>query len=280
MKKFYKILLIISGILAALGIVFVGIGTVKGGKAMIESDLINNRLAAHLDIGDWFDDDDFDDENMSSISRDSVVRIEREKNAIRSLEVKAKYGEVKINQWDEVDFGVENKTNKLEVKYEVIQGVLNISVSGKHGLSHHNGKVNIYIPKDKLDNIDLSIGAGEVECSGMSADHLKIEVGAGEGKIHYSEFGQCDIDVGVGELDIENTTVSGMNVDCGIGEVKAALNNAYTDFDYNLKVGAGEIELGAQTYEGLSNSVKLSNGAGKVMDIDCGMGEVTVKFMK
>lgn len=280
MKKFYKILLIISGILASLGIIFVGIGTVKGGRAIVESDLINNRLAAHLDIGDWFDDDDFaDDGNMIGIGKDDVVRIKKEE--IGSLKVKAKYGEIKIHQWNEANFGIENKTKKLNVKYEIADGVLNISVSKKNGIfNNFTGNINIYIPQDSLDRVEISVGAGELDCSGIVADSLKINVGAGEGKIRNSQFGNCDIEVGLGELDMENTTVNNMNVDCGMGEVKVELNNSYNDFDYTLKVGAGEIELGTEKYEGISNTVNISKNAGKTIDIDCGMGEVTIEFMK
>ena len=273
MKKFFKWLGIISGILAALGIVFVSVGLIRGGKEIVKSDLLNNRLAVQFD--QWFDEED---ENMSSISNGSIMKIDQQQYGIHSLTVRAKYGDINIKQWNETGFGIENKAKRLDVKYEVVDGVLNISVSGKFGITNNSGKINIYIPNEQLSSTELFVGAGELECNGMTADNLKIEVGVGEGKIDYSQFGQCDIDVGVGELDIENTTVNSMNVDCGMGEVKAELNNSYNDFDYTLKVGAGEIELGTQKYEGISNSINLSNQTGRTMDIDCGMGEVSIKF--
>lgn len=279
MKKFVKTLGIICAILTALGIVFVAIGIVNGGRQIVESDFKADKLAVYFNIGHWFDNDEDENMNMSSISRDNIVRIDKEQ--IGSLKVKAKYGEVKINQWNETDFGIENKTKKLDAKYEVIDGVLNISVSGKVGIfNNYSGVINLYIPQDRLNSVDISVGAGELDCSGIVADSLKIDVGAGEGKIKNSEFGKCDIDVGLGKLDIENTIVNEMNVDCGMGEVDCSLNNKYTDFDYTLKVGAGEIKLGSEKYEGISNSVKLSNNAGKTMDIDCGMGEVKVEFQQ
>lgn len=279
MKKFIKTLGFICAILTALGMVFVTIGIINGGRESVKSDLRVDKLAIYFNVDKWFDSDE--DENMISISKDSVVRIEKEKNEVSSLKVKAKYGEVKINQWNETDFGIENKTKKLDVKYEVVDGVLNISVSGKVGIfNNYSGVINLYIPQNKLNSVDISVGAGELDCSGIVADSLKIDVGAGEGKIKNSEFDKCDIDVGLGELDIEDTTVNEMNVDCGMGEVDCSLNNSYTDFDYALKVGAGEIKLGSEKYEGISNSVKLSNNAGRTMDIDCGMGEVAIEFMK
>ena len=68
MKKFFKWLGIISGILAALGIVFVSVGLIRGGKEIVKSDLLNNRLAVQFD--QWFDEED---ENMSSISNGSIM---------------------------------------------------------------------------------------------------------------------------------------------------------------------------------------------------------------
>lgn len=274
MKKMFKILGITCAILAGVGIIFVGIGLANGGKEVVQSDVIDNRLS--FDLAEWFDD--YGDD-MNTINKESTVRLQKNEYEIHSMEVKAKYGEVKISQWNEDGFGIQNNTKSLNIKYEVSDGVLKISVSRRIGISiNHGGEVKVYIPKDKLNNVDLSIGAGEMKCSGIYAENFKIDVGAGEGKIEHSQLGKCNIDVGLGEFDVENTSVNSMNVDCGMGEVKANLDNGYREFDYTLKVGAGEIEVGDEKYEGLSQSVKLSNGTGRNIDVDCGMGEVKIKF--
>ncbi|MCI9617883.1 MAG: DUF4097 domain-containing protein [Eubacterium sp.] len=274
MKKMFKILGITCAILAGVGIIFVGIGLANGGKEVVQSDVIDNRLS--FDLAEWFDD--YGDD-MNTINKESTVRLQKNEYEIHSMEVKAKYGEVKISQWNEDGFGIQNNTKSLNIKYEVSDGVLKISVSRRIGISiNHGGEVKVYIPKDKLNNVDLSIGAGEMKCNGIYAQNFKIDVGAGEGKIEHSQLGKCNIDVGLGEFDVENTSVNSMNVDCGMGEVKADLDNGYREFDYTLKVGAGEIELGNEKYEGLSQSVKLSNGTGRNIDVDCGMGEVKIKF--
>lgn len=278
MKKLFKILGIICAILAGIGIILVAIGVVNGGREVVHSDVMNNRLSINLEK--WFDDYD-DDENMNEINKDTIIKLSRSQYEIHSLEVKAKYGEVKINQWNEEGFGIQNDAKSLDVKYEVSDGILKISVSKRLGISmHHEGEVNVYIPKDKLNYVDVSIGAGEMKCSGIDAENFKIDVGAGEGKIEHSQLNNCNIDVGLGEFDIESTSVNNMDVDCGMGEVKANLDNGYREFDYTLKVGAGEIELGNEKYEGISQSVKLSNGTGRNIDVDCGMGDVKIKFNK
>ncbi len=274
MKKFIKILGIISGILAALGITLVVIGAVNGGKNILKSDLINNKLS--INLAHWTDEDY---ENMSSINQASIMKLDKEQYDIHSLKIEAKYGEVNINHWEENCFGIENKTEALDTKFEVKNGVLRIAVTGEIGIFDNNiGNINIYIPKDMLNSVDLSVGAGELECNGIVTNSLKIDVGAGEGKINYSQIGTCDIDVGLGEFNLENTSVESMNVDCGMGEVKAELNNSYNEFDYTLKVGAGEIEIGQQKYTGISNTIDLSNNNGKAINVDCGMGEVSIIF--
>ncbi|MCI9566292.1 MAG: DUF4097 domain-containing protein [Eubacterium sp.] len=274
MKKMFKILGITCGILALVGIVFVGIGLANGGKEVVQSDVIDNRLS--FDLEEWFND--YDDD-MNTINKESTVRLQKNEYEIDSMEVKAKYGEVEISQWNEEGFGIQNNAKSLNVKYEVSGGILKISVSRRIGIStNHGGEVKVYIPKDKLNSVDVSIGAGEMKCSGVYAENFKIDVGAGEGKIKHSQLENCNIGVGVGEVDVEHISVNNMNVDCGMGEVKADLDNGYREFDYTLKVGAGEIELGNEKYEGLSQSVKLSNGTGRNIDVDCGMGEVKIKF--
>ena len=44
MKKMFKILGITCGILALVGIVFVGIGLANGGKEVVQSDVIDNTM--------------------------------------------------------------------------------------------------------------------------------------------------------------------------------------------------------------------------------------------
>lgn len=278
MKKMFKILGIICAVLAGIGIILVAIGVVNGGREVVHSDVMNNRLSINLEK--WFDDYD-DDENMNEINKDAIIKLPKSQYEIHSLEVKAKYGEVKISQWNEEGFGILNNAKSLDVKYEVENGTLKVSVSRRYGIfSNYNGDIYLYIPQDKLRMVDLSMGAGEMTCMGVNAENFKIDVGAGEGKIENSQLDQCNIGVGVGEVDVEHTSVNNMNVDCGMGEVKANLDNGYREFDYTLKVGAGEIELGDEKYEGISRSVKLSNGAGRNIDVDCGMGEVKIKFYK
>ncbi|MCI9127522.1 MAG: DUF4097 domain-containing protein [Eubacterium sp.] len=276
MKKMFKILGMTCGILAGVGIVLVAIGVVNGGREVVQSDVMENRLS--IDFEKWFDD--YDDD-MNTINKDSIIKLQKTEYEIHSIEVQAKYGEVRINQWNEEGFGIQNNAKSLKVKYEVNNGLLKISVSRRIAISaNHGGEVNVFIPKDKLNSVDLSIGAGEMKCSGIYADNFKIDVGAGEGKIENSQLEQCNIGVGVGEVDVEHTSVNNMNVDCGMGEVKANLDNGYREFDYTLKVGAGEIELGNEKYAGISRSVKLSNGTGRNIDVDCGMGEVKIEFNK
>lgn len=294
MKKFIKIIGIISGIFAIIAVVLISIGAARGGIKIAESDFWNDRLS--VGFGEWSDDDLYS-KNMSEIS-DNMVNIKKEKNNINSIILKAKYGDVSISSWDNEDFGIDASDRDVSAKYEVKNNVLNISVRGKRGIFvGKTGRVKIYVPNTAIEKIDLSIGAGNLECNGISTKKLVVDVGAGEctltsvnseetnmkvgagqGDITLCDLGICKFDVGMGEIDVESSTIKSAAIDCGMGSVDLELTNNITDFNYLLKVGAGEINIDDREYSGLSKKTTIDNGAENNIDIDCGMGEVNIEF--
>lgn len=297
MKRFTKRILRISAVLAVIGMVGTIVGVAMGGAKQTRSDVLGDRLSIHWNH--W--SDLFEEEDMEHFSDIAGNEITFDYDTITKLELDGKYGAFEVIRWDKDIFGIDVVKGEDNVKYSVENGVLKVASLGKSRFwkwNHIEVKVRIYVPADITpDDMKFKIGAGELKCQNISAKQLSVDigageatfenisaetadikVGAGEGEILSSQLGSCNVNVGIGEFTLQGTITGNVDVDCGMGEIDMKLTNAYRDFNYALKVGAGEIEINESEYHGTSNMVKLENGAEKTMAIQCGMGEVTVKL--
>lgn len=294
MKKFRRIFLVQSGILAILGIVLIVVGISMGGTKAVSNDLLNNRLA--ISLGDAFGSVDEAFDNMNSISSETN-RFSKED--IKDLIIKGNAGEYEVIVWDESDYGIQGMKGSEHIKYLLEGSTLTIAAEEKKFIGWADTiEAKIYIPRDALlENVTLNIGAGKISCDGINANNLEVNIGAGEGKfnnikaingkfnvgagdgeINNATFTECELKVGIGDIDL-NGSISGVtDVDCGVGNVELKLTNLYADFNYAIKVGAGEVELGREKYSGVSNVVNLDNGSDNFMNIKCGLGDVSVEF--
>lgn len=290
MKKFCKIMGIISAVLAVAGIIFIIIGVKSGGADVVASRIADNELPfIH------FDADDFNIEGMEILPDEKSFT----KEEIQKIELKGKYGQYQFCQWtnDNISISVTNGSSK--VKYSLEDGILKITDNGnkKFWSTGKTCQIKVYIPTEyKLENVDIKVGAGTVDGSFIStgtlnidigagegnfdnikADNFNISIGAGEADISNSQFGISDIEVGMGELDFTGSLTGNTDIQCGMGDISLNLQNHYSDFDYILSVGAGDIEINDEDYGGFSNSRNINNGAEFTMNISCGMGSVSIE---
>ena len=141
------------------------------------------------------------------------------------------------------------------------------------------GKIIVYIPKGQLfQQAYLGIGAGNLHVEHIEADSLFIDVGAGEADIDWFEAGEAGLTCGVGQLTARGNTREYIQIDCGIGEITYEADGREQDYNYSLDCGIGEIDCGGRRVSGLSGKSHIDNHAAKEMDIDCGIGSVTVRF--
>lgn len=294
MRQFRKIFLMVGGILAALGIIFIIAGIAMGGSHVILEDGLSGRLSYGFD-SDFFVDDG-DTENMNYLEGDETVL---SKDEVNSITLNGKYGEYEINIWDNDTYVIQGIKGADRIRYSVENGVLKISMTGKNIVYRGiDVKVKIYVPKDvTLNSVTLNIGAGTIICNNIKAQTMDVNIGAGEGEINNIEVADskfrvgagdgeiknsrltnCDVKVGMGDFDVEGTISGNVDVDCGVGNVEMNLSNLYSDFNYTVKVGAGDVEIGDREYSGISNSVSLNNGSDKTMNIKCGLGDVSVEL--
>lgn len=193
-----------------------------------------------------------------------------------------------------------NNAGKIQCYTE--NGVLKIKAVNSRtywGVGNMNERqVTLCIPKDGfIESLELELGAGQVTLNGINADKVSLEVGAGQIFVNnirakelevsagagQVELGGVDVDkldaeIGMGELTGTADIRKSADLECSMGNIELTIMGSQQDFNYQLEVAAGNIEVGRNSYSGLANEQKIHNGAEKDIAIECSMGNITILF--
>ena len=253
MKKFTKIVLIITGILAVIAAVCIIIAACMGAKwGTVQNMIFDGKFT--IDFVDGFEIGIIGSDR-TTISSEPVTITEE----IDTLKVEFGAGKLGVCYGDVENIliepqgvaGFEAKANNKTLR---IEGGLGVSTNG-------DGSLKITLPQGlAFEEVKFEIGASAAEVTGLVADELKIEVGAGK-------------------ATLEKVDVKELKADVGVGELNVGLVGAQTDYNYKLDCGIGEIKFGNASYGGLGNSQTVEQtGATRSIDVDCGIGKVEILF--
>lgn len=252
MKKFTKIALILATVLFFIGL-FCVIGSVAMGlKWGTFSNMVHDGKFS-FDIGDAG--------TLGIETSNSHTEIEEKYD---SLDIEFGYGTLEISYGDVKQVQIE-QDNVKNYKCYVDEGTLCIEGNLKTNIGIHNqdGKIVIVIPNNMtFDEVDLELGAGRADVTGLTANKVNIEIGAGE-------------------MNIINLDTEKLDAETGAGRLYAELVESETDYSYNLESGIGQLKIGKNTYSGLGTEQNISNpGAKRFVDVECGVGEIEIEFQE
>ncbi len=123
--------------------------------------------------------------------------------------------------------------------------------------------------------VDFEFGAGAVTLSGIKTERAEIDGGAGKLTVEDSVLGALDMNMGVGELSLKAALAGNSSIDCGVGKVDLTLVG--DPDDYRLKITRG---LGSVDVEGLTSDGDNYGSGQNFVEINGGVGSITVKFEK
>ncbi len=186
-----------------------------------------------------------------------------------------------------------------DYRYYESKGVFYLEGGKKHLTDNHE-KVYLYLPAGKkfdeveinvgggwlsvgeLDarEVDLTVGAGMMTSGRISCQSLDVEVGAGEVFLEGIEADKIDLEVGMGTAYIKGKIGKEIDASCGMGMIMADLDNAETDFNYEIECEAGGITLGDKKYSAFADDIRVDNGAPGKCSLECSMGSIDVVFSK
>ncbi len=216
---------------------------------------------------------------------------------VSTLQIDIKHGELDI---------VESSDQKLKVfADEPVDGILAECSDGRLKIEdHRQGSksredvyISLHIPTSMLfEDVDLKVDAGiiqtecimrtntlvlkadagEITLDGINAEKLTASVGAGMIDIVNGDFGSLEMDCGVGEMDFEGSIQHDSKISCGMGAVDVMVYNGAENYNYVLDCGMGSIEIGDNSYSGVTKARRIDNGAEATLTLDCGMGEICI----
>ena len=315
MKNFTKIALIVTLVLVILGSICCAIGLGIGYNFSEISKEVGLVELGKFSIGpikfpffgygnsfDWDDEEDWE----SNASEQLHFPWED----IENLELDVSYGTVEVIEtkgdelYVDVEYRKENSRRKVDVSLD--GDTLKIEETGsKRGYRNDSTRIYIRIPeemlnKDQWKDIELSQSAGSIyvdvlltaknihinvdagECvvhrKLTAREELTAEVGTGEMKLQELEAKEVELNAGVGELTTGVVTAENMEIDCGIGNIETVAAGTETDYSYEIECKVGEVEIGGKSYSGLNSEKKVKNQGSRNMEINCGVGNVEVRF--
>lgn len=145
-----------------------------------------------------------------------------------------------------------------------------------------NRQILLQYPRNmKFDETSIKIAAGTVSLEDdFETDDLDISVGAGEltnrGNIRAED---TEVEVGTGNVELRNLKVNDFEGECGIGNLSVDMKDREENYNYEISCGAGAVQIGNSSYEGLGHEKKITNpDAEGNMKLDCGIGNINVHF--
>ena len=286
MRKFSKVVLVIA---AAAGVV--GIGLTIGGASMgatiaglnLSKDGFGSAVRQTVkyvsfgDEDDWNQDWDEIDESDSKEAAGTSGEIYLV-DGVSKLDLSIRTGELYLKEYNGNEIKVE-VSGKDREKVRVGQEGETLVLESIGRVQDREITVS-YPKKTEFEDASVEVAAGTVNLDDFYAKKLKVSVAAGEflndGAVTAEK---ADISVGTGNVDLDNLNVQNLEADCGIGNIDLDINGKESDYDYEISCSAGEIDIGDSSYSGIGHEKKISNpGASGKMDLDCGVGNITVDF--
>ena len=304
MNKFIRVLLITFAACLVLGGGLLIAGIALGGTWDDASVTIGNDEYA---VDDMFDHGLFKFESSTHDSVDSdtpgtmaaTSELSTAAKEIHDLNLTLRSCEFEIlaSEDDQIRMEIEEGKEKY-FSLRVKEGTLHINDTRKSTKNMKAVHVKLWIPSDHVfDQVNMTLGAGDVKMGRLAAEDISIEggagkieaetliaskeldaeIGAGDFYIREATLGETDIDCGVGKFEIGSCTLDGdADISGGVGDVNIGIIGEKEDFNYELSCGMGELEVFGDSYTSLGKDKEIDNGARYTISLECGVGRISV----
>ena len=206
--------------------------------------------------------------------------INEEYQEITSLDFEFEYSSVTIETGDKFSIEAYNVRNKL--KTSEINGKWTIRENDRFNwwipFGYKASTVKITLPEEFIaQKCKIEVGAGKLTADMLSAAELELDLGAGDMKIKNFQAEDIDADVGAGNLNLTGDITRKGDFNAGAANISLMLKGNQKDFDYDIELGLGNISVGDKRYSGIADK-KINNDAQKKISLECGVGNIDVKF--
>lgn len=256
-------------------------------KKEIKNQRIENDSAYSDDVTDAYDANGDEEEGLLTIDG----------SAIRDLSIDLQHGYLCIEESEDSRIQIMATGQTDHILADCESGQITIKDNRKGKNSRKDANVYVRIPNQfQFRNVTIRIKAGEIDTDcGFGADQLTVSadaglisldtitadaftgtVGAGEIDIEDGILHTVRLDCGLGTMDIAADISGNAQIDCGMGEIDMELAKGADSVNYKLNCGVGSIEIGDNSYTGLSKEKRIENGGTAEFVLSCGMGVISI----
>ncbi len=322
MKRFFKFCGSLVLILVLAGLVFAGIGYFTAGPGAVNnmvSNLTNGKVnlnwsgvsvdlnGLNMNLNNMLDSNsryDIDDQNMFDKNYDiwekSVKKTQITTNdQVKELNLELGGCEFVLEESGDDGFYFEyNGTGKSQAYEKDNALYVKVLNTVEWTANNNGGTVILYVPeKMTLNEVEVNLGAGEMELDGLKAEQmefalgagqihakglqantLEVSVGAGDIELEKAVLKNVDVQVGAGNFRLDGEVSGNVSAECAMGNITLKLAGSETDFNYDIECVTGNIAIGGDEYSGLAQEKSINNNASKNIDLECAMGNVDVMF--
>ena len=297
MKSFYKAMAIFAVCVLALGALFVGVAFAGGVANEATNGVIHVGNHITIPVGwsagwhwTWDDDDDSDswDDESSSYNGQKVVITpnaastsqaqsgENNMSTVTKIQLKLGAGSYKVVRGD--SFKVEvTGISEDRIRADLTEDMWDVKVPNGDLHMHEWDGVHgtVTIPEDcDPENIEISIGAGELTVNGISASKSAIlNVGAGSMTLNDCTMNNVEINCGMGSLEYNGTLTGNGSIVSGMGSVAVRTTGSADEFGADVDCGLGTVRFGDNRWSGITQSVYHKDAA-NFFKLDCGVGSI------
>lgn len=253
---------------------------------------------------DWLNDVDYDLHDSQSFNnkyeiQKGDVKKYRLEGMVTELDIEAGGCSFRVKESEDEYFYVEAQNiGKLQAYVE--SGTLYIitTTNEKKWSELSDSKVTLYAPAGyRYDEVEaelgagvmdfprlcaakasLEVGAGQIVLSEIEVEELSISVGAGQVRLTDMDVSELEAEVSVGELVAKGAVRRSVDAECSMGNIELRLAGKQKDFNYELSGAMGNVTLGSESYIGFATERTIDNGAEKRIEVECSMGNITIKF--
>ncbi len=293
MKKFFKVTLISGAVFIAAGGIIAAAAMVMGavpGAAVITEDGIRyvgrREIQRELreEIFDWIDDfreDSYRRHDWEDHWGEEASVSGGDFQDIRSIEVELDMADLNMTAEERagVSVSMDEKAEDLGITVYQEGSRLIVRQRENSGFWEELGLVQITVPYGIVfDEVECDNDAGNCRLDGIQAAEMEIHTDAGNMEVLGASAGKLDISADAGTACFQGSVAREAQVESGLGSVELLLDGKEEDFNYQIEVGMGSVEINGKSHSGLGVELKRDNGAAKRMSLDVGMGTAAVNF--
>lgn len=146
------------------------------------------------------------------------------------------------------------------------------------GKNRTTGSMTIILPEGfTFEDVEITLGAGEISGSGLRATELEFTAGAGSISMTDVWADKLELKAEAGNVEVSGDVGHTVDITAEAGYVSLNMPRP-EDYGYEVECSMGHVSLGGDDFTALQSSHSANLSAPLLFEIECSVGGVEVSF--